>query len=257
MRDTSKPEQAPETALASWRGPIVSARAAQQRGVDTFVRGAVLGNAVYAVVGAEGIAAVASPSQGDRPTYLFWSHQAEADRWADVLTAAPRVVAVDLHGFLAITLPEMITHGALAGVDWTSEPIEAELEPVALAAHLRDELARDFAFQACKTRLVFVLEMDGAIAPVMTPDGRTVTPVWANRHAADAALAAIGDPALSVARKPLLELTTRYLLSSEGLKAQIAPAYVHAASALQMSPWALKALLNGGGRPPARIAAVS
>jgi hypothetical protein len=40
------------------------------------------------------------------------------------------------------------------------------------------------------------------------------------------------------------------------LKAQLAPGYVHAPGALKLSPWALKALLNGNGRPTTRLAAV-
>lgn len=242
--------------LASWRAPSIDASATERRGIDVFVRGSVMGHAVYAVVGTGGIVALDSPRSSERTTYLFWSHQGEAERWADVLTTDPKIVAIDLPGFLAITLPEMARRGALAGVDWNAEPVEAEIEPVALAAHLRDELARDFAFQACKTRMVFLFEVAGDIMGVPTPDGFHVTPVWADRHAAEATLAAIGDPALSVSRRPLLELTNRYLLSASGVKAEISPGYIHAAGALRMSPWAVKALLNGGGRPPARIASV-
>lgn len=246
-----------DDALATWRGTLADAQAQQMRGVDTFVRGAVLGQTVFAVVGPEGIAAVSSPRAPERLTYLFWSHQAEAERWADVLTPSPRIVAVDLAAFIAITLPEMIRHGALAGADWSADPIEAEIEPQALGAHLRDELARDFAFRAGKTRLVFLLDREGNTASVTAPDGQLVTPVWAERQLAEAACAAIGDPSLVVVRKPLLELTNRYLLSAEGVRSQIAPGYVHASGCLHMSPWAFKALLNGGGRPPARIAVVA
>ena len=206
--------------LATWRATPVGDTTALLRGVDTFVRGAVLAQAVYAVVGADGIAAVNSPSDLERSTYLYWSHQAEASVGRMCSPPHPRIVAIDLPGFLSITLPEMAARGALAGVDSSAQPVEAELEARALAAHLREELTRNFAFQACKTRMVFMLESaTGDVASVMSPDGTRITPVWADRQQGAAALAALGDPSLQLMRKPLLELTNRYLLSPEGVKA--------------------------------------
>lgn len=241
-------------ALASYRPsqPQMSA----PHTVDMFVQGAILGRAIYAVISAEGIAAVVSPSDPSRPTYLFWSHQHEAERWADALVANPRVVAIDVPGFLISTAPALMAAGALAGVDWSADS-EIELEAAALSAHLREELVRDFAAVACKTRAVWMVQNTNGVAGIVGVDGGRVTPLWADRHLAEACVQAIGDPDLSTLRKPLLELTNGYLLSPEGLKAQLAPAYVHASGPVTMSPWALKALLNGGGRPTTRIAAVA
>jgi hypothetical protein len=242
-------------ALASYR-PVAPAQQTTFGSVDTFIQGAVLGRAIFAVIGADGIAAVASPRDPSRPTYLFWSHQHEAERWADALVAHPRVVAIDLPGFLSTTVPALRGANALAGLDWNTD-VEVEVEAAALAAHLSEELVRDFATVAFKTRTVWMLQDAAGIAGVVGADGGRVTPLWGDRHLAEACVQAIGDPELMAVRKPLLELTNRYLLSPEGLKAQLAPGYVHAARAITLSPWALKALLNGGGRPTTRIAAVA
>lgn len=244
--------------LSSYRSSVVAEPIASLvHVVQQFVQGAVLGRAVYAVVGDDGIAAVGSPAQPAQATYLFWSHQHEAERWADVLASNPRVVAIDIPGFLSKTLPALIASGGLAGIDWSSEPVEAEVAAAALAAHLREELARDFAAAAIKTRTVWMLETTDGVASLETLEGTHVVPVWADRHLAEAAVAACGRDDVLAMRKPLLELTNRYLLSPEGLKARLAPGYVHAPGMIAMSPWALKALLNGGGRPTTRIAAVA
>jgi hypothetical protein len=242
-------------ALASYR-PSAPTHPSAPKSVDMFVQGAVLGRAIYAVIGSDGIAAVTSPSDPSRPSYLFWSHQAEAERWADALVADPRVVAIDLPSFLSTTAPAMRAADALAGIDWNADS-EVELEAAALAVHLREELVREFAVVAFKTRTVWMLQNAAGIAGIIGIEGGRVTPLWADRHLAEACIQAVGDPELIAVRKPLLELTSRYLLSPEGLKAQLAPGYVHAAGVLTLSPWALKALLNGGGRPTTRIAAVA
>jgi hypothetical protein len=243
--------------LSSYRTSAAVPAVTEVQTVGLFVQGAVLGRTVYAVVGDDGIAAVPSPGHPERSTYLFWSHQHEADRWADVLAQNPNVVAIGLPAFLGTTLPALHAAGGLGGLDWSSEPIEPEIAAAALGAHLREELVRDFAAVACKTRTVWMLEDTNGIASLETPEGTCVVPLWADRHLAEAAVAASGRSDVLAMRKPLLELANRYLLSPEGLKMQLAPGYVHATGAIALSAWALKALLNGGGRPSSRIAAVA
>jgi hypothetical protein len=222
--------------------------------VNMFVQGSVLTRHVWVVAGPDGIASVASPSDPARTTFLVWSQQHEAERWADVLSESPQVLSFSLAVFVAETLPAITAVGGLVGPDWSAEPVETEAEPATLAVEIRNELVRDFAVVALKTRSVWLLQDAAGIAAIETLDGRgTVVPVWADRPSAEAVALQAG-PEITTLRMTLVELTNRFLLSPEGLKVQIAPGYIHAPQAIAMSAWAFKALLNGGGRPAVRVA---
>ncbi len=241
--------------LSAYQSPTVeTTRLSHAKCISMFVQGAVLTRQVWVVAGPDGIASVPSPSDPARTTFLIWSHQHEAELWADVLIANPQVLSFSLAVFIAETLPAIAAVGGLVGPDWSAEPIEAEAEPDQLGAQIHDELVRDFAVVALKTRSVWLLQDAIGIATIETVDGRgKVTPAWTDRPSAEAMAQLIGLDLVTV-RMNLVELTNRFLLSPEGLKVRIAPGYVHAPMAVAMSAWAFKALLNNGGRPAVRVA---
>lgn len=217
--------------------------------IARFVQGAVLAKSVWTVSGPKGLAKVESPTGSGRQALLVWSGHHEASRWADVLTEQPELLDIDLATFMTETLAHAHIAETIIAPDWSSEPIEPEMEPLLLIALLQQALVRDFVAVALKTRTIFVLQNLERVIGITEVDGRgEVIPVWTDRAMAEAAAAQVDGLALPV-RMPLAEFTGRFLLSSTGVRARIAPGYVHAGGAVSYSTWQFKALLNGGGTP--------
>jgi hypothetical protein len=233
-------------AIYSPRGAQVAA-AGPAHVISTFVQGAVLAKTVWAVSGSQGLAHVESPTGSGRQALLVWSAHHEASKWADVLSQEPELVTIDIPAFMADTLARASLSNTVIAPDWSSEPVEPELEPGDLLTMLQAMLVRDFISIANKTRSVFVLQSLERVMPITVVDGRSeVVPVWGDRAMADAAAQQVDGIAMPV-RMPLAEFTGRFLLSAQGVRARIAPGYVHSPGALSYATWEFKALLNGGG----------
>jgi Protein of unknown function (DUF2750) len=219
--------------------------------IAAFVHGAVLAHTVWAVTDSKGLAHVDSPTGSKRAALLVWSAHHEASKWADVLSDQPELVTIDLPAFMTDTVARASLANAVIAPDWSSEPIEPELEPAHMLLLLQQSLVRNFVSIASKTRSVFVLQSLERVMPITTVDGRSeVVPVWGDRAMAEAAAQQVDGIAMPV-RMPLAEFTGRFLLSAQGVRARIAPGYVHCAGAPSYSTWEFKALLNGGGTPTA------
>jgi Protein of unknown function (DUF2750) len=219
--------------------------------ISTFVQGAVLAKTVWAVSGSHGLAHVDSPTGSGRQALLVWSAHHEASKWADVLSQEPELVTIDIPSFIADTLARASLANTIIAPDWASEPIEPEVEPSHLLALLQQALVQDFVTIALKTRSVFVLQSLERVMPITVVDGRSeVVPVWSDRAMAEAAAQQVDGIVMPV-RMPLAEFTGRFLLSAQGVRARIAPGYVHSAGAVSYSTWEFKALLNRGGTPSA------
>jgi Protein of unknown function (DUF2750) len=222
--------------------------------VDLFLQGVALSKLVWTISGQDGIAHIPSPSDQTRNAYLFWSTPHEAGRWADVLAEQPQLVSMPVTTFLTETLFQIADVGGTIATDWSSEPVEPELDPVAVGRYLADALVKDFVVIALKTRTVFVLhDLSGIAAVTPVGGGPVVVPVWADRASAEATAAQFPEVVAAV-RMPLADLTGRYLLSATGLRSRFAPAYVHTPGVVAFAPWQFKALLNGNGSPAARVA---
>ena len=119
---------------------------------DRFVRRAVLLRGVWAVVGEDGLGRVASPSGGNREVTLFWSNELEAARWSEVIAKNPRVKKIPTNEFITDILPKLAELGRMVGVDWTSAPLEVELDPKDLDIRLRHACVEMFLQRARSDR---------------------------------------------------------------------------------------------------------
>jgi hypothetical protein len=211
-----------------------------------FVEAAARTKEVFAVLDGDAFAKLASQHHDDRPLVLLWSHDAEARRWADVLATAPSVVAIDLVTLVTSTLPALKDAGVIIGPNWTAEPIEPESLPADLDTALRSALVQDFTLLAGRNRCVWTLSDGEGVAGLADAAGEIV-PVWGDRHTAARVAADLGT-GCEAHRMPLMEFTSRFLLTARALKARIAPAYLPGPSPLAVTPWQFKALLTGGAR---------
>ncbi len=215
--------------------------------ISTFVQGSILAKTVWAVSGPNGLAHVDSPTGSSRQALLVWSAHHEASKWADVLSHEPELVTIDIPSFMSSTLARASLANTIIAPDWSTEPVEPELEPSQMLALLQQALVRDFIGAALKNRSVFVLQSLERVMPITVVDGHSeVVPVWSDRAMAEAATQQVDGTAMPV-RMPLAEFTGRFLLSAQGVRARIAPGYVHCQGAVSYSTWEFKALLNGGG----------
>lgn len=160
---------------AAMRIPEISQR-------DRFVRRAIAAKGVWAIAGEDGLARVDSPSTPGRLVTLFWTSEAEAQRWADVLTKNPRVKMISVNEMIADVLPKLDELGRMVGVDWTAEPIEVEMEPNDLISRLRREGLESFLQRARLNHSVWMLEDANGPALLVSHDhpGQLVLPCWAS-----------------------------------------------------------------------------
>lgn len=105
---------------------------------DRFVRRAVAEGRVLTLADEES-ASVPSQKLPGRTVQLFWSSPIEAKRWAEALTGDAGLQDIPLKSFAAEILPGLGVAKGLAGTDWVSDPIEAEIDPADLLLRLKAE----------------------------------------------------------------------------------------------------------------------
>lgn len=203
---------------------------------DRFVKRAVAQKCVYAVAGEDGLARVASP-HNKREVTLFWTSQAEAERWADVLTVNPRVKQISTGALIADVLPRLYSLDRAVGMDWTSDPIEAEIDPMELAQRLRQEGVETFLQRARLRRAVWMLEDANGPALLVSHkgNGQLVLPCWATRGEAETRIEGPWRDMLAV-EIPLANFVSMTLpwLVQQGW--QVAPGHAEGAGCIEMMP---------------------
>jgi hypothetical protein len=162
---------------------------------DRFIRRLTLDRVAFVIRGDNGAHAVVSPRQPGRHTVLLWSSRAAADRWAPVLDAGAIVDAVSAGQLLADLLPDLATQQRLAGPDWTTDPLEPEVEPADLADRLRAELLRTFWSVTRERRVIHLIESDAGPARITEAGGADapLLPCWSRLDDAETALAGRGQ----------------------------------------------------------------
>jgi hypothetical protein len=105
---------------------------------DRFVRRCVKEGRVLTLA-SEDEASVPSQKYPGRTVQLFWSSPREATRWAEALTGDKALQDISLETFVADILPGLAAAKGLAGTDWVSDPIEAEVDPADLALRMKAE----------------------------------------------------------------------------------------------------------------------
>jgi hypothetical protein len=154
---------------------------------DRFVKRVAAQRMVYVVAGAEGLGRVPSQRHRGREVTLFWTNRKAAERWADVVAAAPRIKEIALDALIGEVLPALHRMHRLAGPDWGAEPVEPELDAAELAERLKREVVEGFAERVRATRKVYLLE-DGAGPAMVVSAVRSdtlVLPCWSERESAE------------------------------------------------------------------------
>lgn len=154
---------------------------------DRFVRRAVAQRSVWAVVGDEDLAHVASPETPGTEVTLLWTAQSEALRWADVLATNPRIEIIPLNKLIAEVLPKLAEQKRRVGPDWSADPIECEVDPFDLIASLRHESLEAFLQRMRLNNSVWILEdADGPALLLANSNARQLMlPCWASRDDAE------------------------------------------------------------------------
>lgn len=206
-----------------------------------FLRRAVSARTVFAVACEQGLARVRSRHFRGREVALLWSAVEPAERWAAVLDGQARVKQVPLAEALADMLPALFAHQRLAGVDWTGEAAEPELDPRDLAERLRSELLESFMARAVAFGAVWTL--GDALGPVMlastTRRNALVMPCWSDERQADARREGPWAETEPV-RIRLDDFLARTLVSLEAQGSQVAPEHILGAGSFELEPGDLK-----------------
>lgn len=204
---------------------------------DRFVRRAVLQRGVWAVDGEDGLGRVASPSGGSREVTLFWSNEAEAGRWSELIAKNPRVKKISTNAFIADVLPELEELGRTVGLDWSSAPLEVELGADDLVLRLRHAYVELFLLHARRDETVWMLEdTDGpALLVAQHHTGRLMLPCWASRSEAEQRIEGPWAKMLAV-EIPLTNFVSATLpwLKDQGWL--VAPGYVQGGSTMEIEP---------------------
>lgn len=211
---------------------------------DRFLKRVVASGIVYAVAGEEGLARVPSRRLKGREVTLLWSSRAEAERWSSVVAKNPRIKELPLAEVLAGLLPSLTSAKRLIGPDWSSDPVELELEPGDLGERLRLEALEAFVLKARTGGTVYMLEDTSGPALLVSatrPD-LLFLPCWADRDSAEARIEgpwrdmmALEIPLESFVRHKLVWLAERGFL--------VAPDHRPGAGALELQPEDLAARL--------------
>ena len=204
---------------------------------DRFVRRAIAQKGVFAIAGEDGLARVASPSDPLREVTLFWTSEAEAQRWADVLARNPRVKFITTNEMIGEVLPRLEGLGRMVGVDWSAEPVEGEIEPNDLIARLRHEGIESFLQRARVRRAVWMLEDTNGPALLVSQhkSGQLMLPCWASRLEAEARIAGPWSEMLAV-EIPLASFVAVTLpwLAEQGWT--VAPGHAAGADTIEVVP---------------------
>jgi hypothetical protein len=133
---------------------------------DRFVKRAVIEGRVFTLAD-EQTACVPSQRTPGRTVQLFWSCPKEAKRWAKALAGEDALQEISLEDFAADILPGLKSGKGLAGTDWVSDPVEAEVEPADLLLRLRHEAVTTFLALLHERGEVFLAE--GEEGPQLLP----------------------------------------------------------------------------------------
>jgi hypothetical protein len=221
-------------------------RADEERARETFVHRLIETRQCWAIIGDEGMARVPSPIDGQRTVHLVWIDRREAERWATALVSRPRMRMITLVEMTTEMIPKLTEMRRLIGTDWTSAPVEAEIEPSDLDTRIRASLLDRFLDAAEDNRQVWVLRHPEGLA--CTPSRQSLTgdmlPVWSDRASAEAAARNALEGTVP-ARVPLADFTQRVLMWCTETRRRVAPEFVPGPGALELQPWELKARMNG------------
>ncbi len=219
-----------------------------------FVRDVALNGCVFAVEGVNGYARVASPKRAGQMVELLWTDQSEAQRWADVLVAEPRIVVLTLDMLLSRYLPKLGDEKRLVGINWSDAPVEAEMTAYDLDQQLRRALMDQLIAQALKSRQVWVLKGGDIYATVITrhPAGGEALPVFVDRASAEKAMDGVWAQTTPV-RVPIGDFLQKTILWCVETRRRIAPAYLPGPGLIELHAWEMKALLSGHS-PARRVA---
>jgi hypothetical protein len=221
---------------------------------DRFIERVVSGQTAFAVSGEEGLARVPSQHRSDRQVTLLWSDLSEAKRWATAIARGPRIKQLTLRDLLADILPRLGDLKRLVGTDWSSEPVEPEIDPLDLAARLRRALVDGCIRRSIGQGHVFVLA--GGEGPVRfvsrASEGALVLPFWSDAASAEARAAGPFEDAL-VARVGIEDFRNRMLMWAAETRSRIAPAFVEGPGLIELDVADAKARLKS--ELPARTSA--
>lgn len=223
----------------------------------SFMRAVATSREVWIVNGDDGYGRVALPSgEGQhRKVTLFWSNPEEPELWSDLLALKPRIEGVPPDVLVMEMLPLLRQLGHTIGVDWTSEPIEAELSVDEFDRQIRVAMADAFTAQARGTGSVWLMTEDRQLATVTLDDGTKVLPVWSNRAEAHHTLAhRRGATQRALVRVAVGELLTRHLVDAATQRLRVAPAFLPGPAAVHMAAWELKGMFKADGEPVLRVA---
>lgn len=204
---------------------------------DRFVRRAIAHKGVWAVAGEDGLARVTSPDNPGQKVTLFWSNEAEAKRWADVLTVNPRVKMIPVNELIGEVLPKLTELDRMVGLDWSAEPIECEVEPNELIARLRHESVESFLQRARLHHSVWMLEDANGPALLVAHHhpGQLMLQCWAAHAEAEARIEGPWSEMLAV-EIPIANFVSVTLpwLSEQGWL--VAPGHSPGADTMEMRP---------------------
>lgn len=154
---------------------------------DRFIRRTVREGRVLTLADEEQ-ASVPSQKFPGRTAQLFWSSPVEAKRWAEALTGSSELQEISLETFAADILPGLRAAKGLAGTDWVSDPIEAEVDPGDLQLRLKAEaLPVLLAKIAERGEVYFAAGPDGPLLQTITRRGEDISllHVFASRQDAE------------------------------------------------------------------------
>ena len=212
---------------------------------DRFIKRAIEGRAIYAVAGEDGLARVSSQHNDEMEVTLMWSKPGEAERWADVIAANPRVKQLTIAEVLADILPALPKLNRVVGLDWNSNPIEGEFAADVVAEHLRTQAIEGFVRQVKEASEVFILEDSAGPAMMVSKqdESRQFMPVWSSRGEAEARIEGpwANMMAMNIPLTNFLALTLPWL---EERQSNVCPDHASGAGTLELTPKELSARLS-------------
>jgi hypothetical protein len=202
-----------------------------------FVRKVVASRTVWAVAGAEGLARLPSPTRRARETTLFWAEQEAAERASGTVAQEPRVKPIPLADFLHEVLPKLRDLDRAVGTNWLAAPCEPEIEPMALADRLRQEMLATFVRQAVGQGGVYILEDDQGptFAASMLVPHTLVLPVWTQRDEAEIAQRGFWQD-MDISHIPLATFIDRTLVWLSEFGRSVAPSYTPRIANVELAP---------------------
>ncbi|MDX2290213.1 MAG: DUF2750 domain-containing protein [Hyphomicrobiaceae bacterium] len=204
---------------------------------DRFVRRVVAARRVYAVAGESGLARVPSRALPGREVTLLWSAREEAQRWASLVAVNPRVKDLPLSEALGDLLPALTRAGRLIGTDWTSDEIEPEAEPEAVADALRVQTVETFVSRCATAGRVWLLEDSAgpALLVAAARPGQLVLPCWADRDSTEMRIEGpwVDMLATDVPLANFLDVTLPWLAERDW---HVCPDHMSGAGGLELEP---------------------